>query len=127
MTQTEKGRRGHDSPTVSTTTITTSSIPPQTTETWLETFTRRVIVDALNEASARYWDHRADVLEDAAPKPGEFTGKATRAELSAAWRRCHADAERCRRHAALLRDRSVSACRDDWADLLTLESGECDE
>lgn len=111
----------------STTNKNTSILPVQYTETWLETFTRRVIVDALNEATATYWAHRAEVLEDAAPRPDEFHGKATREELSASWQRCHHDADLCRRHAALLRDREVSAARDDWGDLLTLEAGECDE
>ena len=121
MTQTWKGRPGSDTEAATAEAITASSIPPRT-ESWLETFTRRVIVDALNEATAAYWAHRADVLEAAAPRPDEFHGKATREELSAAWRRCHADADMCRRHAALLRDRSVSACRDDWADLVDLEA-----
>lgn len=88
------------------------------TETWLETFTRRVLADALCEASARYWLRRAEVLEAAAPRPDDFHGHATREELSAAWRRCMADARRCRTHAALLRDREVSAAREDWGDLV---------
>ncbi|MDK9347951.1 hypothetical protein [Propionibacterium freudenreichii] len=90
-------------------------------ESWIETFARRVIADALCEASARYWAHRADVLEAAAPRPDEFHGRATRDELNAAWIRCHADARRCRAHAALLRDHSVSAARDDWAACLDRE------
>lgn len=100
----------------------TSSIPPVGIDPWLDMFLRRVIVDALNEASAAYWERRADVLEDAAPRPGEFHGRATRAELSAAWRRCMGDARRCRAHAELLRDRDVPAARDDWDALLGLEA-----
>lgn len=122
MSETRKGRPGTATETASTTTFAAFSIPPEGTETWLDMFVRRVIADALNEASARYWTRRAEVLEDAAPRPGEFHGKATREELSSAWRRCHADAERCRRHAELLRDRSVSACRDDWGELVDLEA-----
>lgn len=92
------------------------------TETWLDMFLRRVIVDALLEADACYWERRAEVLDGAAPRVGEFHGQATRDELNAAWRRCHADARRCRAHAALLRDRSASAGRDDWAHLVDLEA-----
>lgn len=90
-------------------------------EPWIETFTRRVLADALLEASARYWERRAGTFEDAAPRLNEFHGRASRAELNAAWRRCMADAARCRRHAALLRDRSVPAARDDWAACLDRE------
>lgn len=122
MSEAWKGRPGHDTGAASTNTFTASIIPPEGIDPWLDMFVRRVIADALNEASARYWTRRAEALEDAAPRPGEFHGKATREELSSAWRRCHADAERCRRHAELLRDRSVSACRDDWGELVDLEA-----
>lgn len=121
-TETRKGRPGTATEAASTTTFTASIIPPEGIDPWLGMFVRRVIADALNEASAAYWEHRAEVLEDAAPRPGEFHGKATREELSSAWRRCHADAERCRRHAALLRDRAVPAARDDWGESLDLEA-----
>lgn len=106
-----------------TDTTTASSVPPEGMdgETWISLFTRRVLADALCEASARYWERRAATFEDAAPRPGEFHGRASREELSAAWQRCHRDADRCRRHAELLRDRSVSAARDDWSDLVAGE------
>ena len=120
-TETRKGRPGTATETASTTTFAAFSIPPEGTETWLELFTRRVLTDALNEASARYWERRAEVLASAAPKPGEFHGQATADELSAAWRRCHRDADLCRAHAALLRDRSAPAARDDWGESLDLE------
>ena len=115
MTTTTQERRPAGDWTANSTTDKNDS---QYTETWLETFVRRVVTDALLEASARYWEHRADVLEDAAPRPGEFTGRATREELSAAWQRCHRDADMCRRHALLLRDRDVHSARDDLEDLL---------
>lgn len=121
MSEAWKGRPGTATETASTTTFTASIIPPEGIDPWLDTFVRRVIADALNEASARYWEHRAEVLADAAPKPGEFHGQATAEELSAAWRRCMGDARRCRRHAELLRDREVSADRDDWGESLDQE------
>lgn len=119
-TETRKGRPAGNQ-AANTSTSTGTRIPVQADESWPETFARRVIADALCEANAAYWSRRASVFEDAAPRPGDFHGKATRDELDAAWRRCMADAARCRRHAALMRDREVSAARDDWADLLTLE------
>ncbi|MFZ2625644.1 MAG: hypothetical protein WAX29_10460, partial [Propionibacterium sp.] len=64
-----------------------SSIPPEGIDPWLDMFVRRVVVDALNEASAAYWEHRAEVLADAAPKLDEFHGRASRSELSASWLR----------------------------------------
>ncbi|MFZ2626021.1 MAG: hypothetical protein WAX29_12400, partial [Propionibacterium sp.] len=121
MSEAWKGRPGTATETDPTTTFTASIVPPEGIDPWLDMFVRRVIADALNEASARYWEHRAEVLADAAPKPGEFHGQATAEELSAAWRRCHRDAARCRQHAGLLRDHSVSAARDDWAACLDRE------
>lgn len=64
--------------------------------------TARVLQDALTEATADYWERRAQQFEDAAPKLGEFHGNATRDELNEAWARCHATAAACRAHADLI-------------------------
>ena len=124
MSETWKGRPGTATETASTTDTTNSSSVPHDgmqDEPWISLFTRRVLADALLEASARYWERRAEVLEDAAPRLNEFHGRASRSELSASWQRCMADAARCRQHAALLRDRSVSAARAGWAACLDRE------
>ena len=85
----------------------------------LDHFRARVLQDALTEATAQCWVHRAHQFQQAAPrpggygadefdyddpKPGEYYGKATVEELREAWRRCMATAQACLRHADLLRE-----------------------
>jgi hypothetical protein len=67
-------------------------------------FRARLIQDCLTEATASYWIHRAHQFQQAAPKPGEFHGRATRAQLVEAHRRCNAIALACRRRAQLIMD-----------------------
>lgn len=62
-------------------------------------FRLRVLSDALAEATSAYWLHRAEQFEAAAPRPGDFTGRATAADLDALGRRCRARAEACRQRA----------------------------
>lgn len=81
------------------------SLPPSradvtaTLVTHLDHFQHRVVQDALNDASAYYWDRRADDFEAARPKPGDYPGKATLADLRAADVRCREAAEACRKRA----------------------------
>lgn len=51
-----------------------------------------------------YWNRRADALEWAKPKPSDFHGRATRAELSAQWQRLDEAARMCRHRAQLAKD-----------------------
>ena len=69
----------------------------------LEHFRGRVLQDALTEATAAYWERRAQVFEAAAPRPGDYHGRASRAELQAAHDRCHATAKACRARAQVIR------------------------
>jgi hypothetical protein len=78
----------------------------------------RVLQDALTEATADYWLHRADQFEAAAPKLGEYRGHATRDELNEPWTRCHATATACRRHAQLLMDERSEEISDEVASVL---------
>lgn len=64
-------------------------------------FHHRVVSDALAEATSSYWERRARTFEDAAPRPGDYTGRATRADLSAARERCLRTAAACRARASL--------------------------
>ena len=64
-------------------------------------FRLRVLADALSEATASYWNHRAEQFENAAPRPGDFTGRATAAELAERGRHCRARAQACRQRALL--------------------------
>ncbi len=68
----------------------------------LDHFRARVLQDALTEATADYWQQRAQAFEDAAPRLDEYHGHATREQLNDAWIQCMATAEACRRHAILI-------------------------
>lgn len=65
----------------------------------VEHFRQRVLQDALCEAMAHYWRRRAAMLEWAMPRPGEFHGRATRAELEARRDRLRVEADACRNRA----------------------------
>lgn len=67
----------------------------------LEQTALRLLTDALNEATRAYWLRRAETFEAARPRPGEFHGRATRADLSARWQRLTAIAQACRARAEL--------------------------
>ncbi len=64
-------------------------------------FLHRVLQDAFADASAAQWLRRAEQLEAARPRPGDFTGRATPAELAERSRRLTAAAEACRARAQL--------------------------
>ncbi len=66
---------------------------------YVDNFRRRVLADAIQEASAIYWERRAEAFEAARPTPNEFHGNETREELRGRWLRlteiaaaCHAKA-----------------------------------
>jgi hypothetical protein len=65
-------------------------------------FRARVLQDALTEATAAYWVHRAYQFQQAAPKPNDFHGQASKAQLVEARWRCLATALACRQHADLV-------------------------
>jgi hypothetical protein len=69
----------------------------------LDHFAARVLQDALTEATADYWDRRAQQFEDAAPCDDDDHGRAAHDELDDAWERCQDIARACKLHAALLR------------------------
>lgn len=64
---------------------------------------RRCVLEAVEAASAAFWERRAAELELARPVPGDFTGKASRADLSRRWRDLTEMAQACRARAELLR------------------------
>jgi hypothetical protein len=68
---------------------------------YVEHFRRRVLQDALAEATNKYWQRRADTFEKARPQPGDFRGHATDVNLAEADRRCAAAALACRQRATL--------------------------
>lgn len=69
---------------------------------YLDHFQRRVLQDALAEATAAYWLRRAEDFEAAKPvePPGGFANPEQAREQ---WRRCHETAKACRAAAELAR------------------------
>lgn len=68
---------------------------------FVEHFRHRTLQDALNEATSDYWLHRAEQIEAARPRPGEYHGKATNTDLAARYDDLSAIAEACRHRASL--------------------------
>jgi hypothetical protein len=60
------------------------------------------------ENDPAYWIRRAEEFEAAAPRPGQYLGQATPAELSERWHDCIATAVACRRHAQLLSGQEIA-------------------
>lgn len=67
----------------------------------VEHFQRRVLQDALAEATAMHWERRACAFEQALPSEGDFTGRATSDDLYARALRVAAVAKACRHRATL--------------------------
>lgn len=87
-----------------------SSMPPV-----IDRFVRDMLTEVLLAADSQWWRAKAEEMEAAAPRPGEYHGRATREELREAWRRCHAAAEACRLRA---RVSHYDSAREDVADAL---------
>jgi hypothetical protein len=68
----------------------------------IDHFRARILQDAISEATAQYWIHRAHQFQQAAPRLGEFHGNSTREGLNEAWTRCHTTAAACLSHADLI-------------------------
>jgi hypothetical protein len=84
----------------------------------LDHFRGRILQDALTEATAQYWVHRAYQFQQAAPRLDEYHGDATREELNEAWTRCHATSQACLQHADLLRGDHPEPISDEVASVL---------
>jgi len=68
---------------------------------YVEHFRKRVVQDALAEATAIYWNARAERFEAALPRPGDFTGNATPEELEERRQRITECALACRHRATV--------------------------
>ena len=72
-------------------------------------FGTRILRDAMNEATAAYWERRAQMFEWARPRPGDRLGADGRRGAAEIDARCSAMARACRAKAAALR-----LVVDDW-------------
>lgn len=68
---------------------------------YLAHFQQRVVNDAMLEASAAYWNRRAEQFEAAKPTATDFMGEADLERRRAQWRRAHEAAKACRSKAEL--------------------------
>jgi hypothetical protein len=68
----------------------------------MEAIPQRAVQEALSSALACTWSRRAAMFEWARPKPGDWNGTATAAEIADRDRRLAAQAQACRNKAALL-------------------------
>jgi hypothetical protein len=66
----------------------------------VDNFRRRVMADALQEATAAYWRRRAQTFATALPREGDFTGRATPDEIEARRQRVAAVVLACSERAA---------------------------
>lgn len=69
---------------------------------YVDHFRRRVLADALQEATAAYWRHRADAFDAALPRPGDYAGMATPQQIEAQRDRIAASALACRQRAVFM-------------------------
>jgi len=70
-------------------------VHPDKHDDYVEHFTKRVVQDALAEATAAYWRRRAAVFRDARPRAGDYNGRATSRELRDRHRRLSEVADAC--------------------------------
>jgi hypothetical protein len=68
---------------------------------YIEHFRGRVLQEALAAALEIHWTRRAEEWERVSPKPGDFVGRASRAEIEERRQRCAAIARACRHRAAV--------------------------
>ena len=69
----------------------------------IDHFRARVLQDALTEATAQYWIHRAHQFQQAAPRLDEYRGQATSEQLTERWLECMATMQACLSQADLIR------------------------
>jgi hypothetical protein len=58
---------------------------------------------AFAEGTARYWERRADIWDNVAPRRGDYHGRATREELMTRWHLAKNTATACRNRAQIAR------------------------
>ena len=69
----------------------------------LSRYAVRMLEDAITEAMPWHWMRRAEDLDNARPRPGDYRGQATSEDLADRYARLTEQAAACREHAELLR------------------------
>lgn len=69
---------------------------------YAESMRRRAVQEAITSVLAEQWVRRAEVFDWACPRPTDYNGAATAADLAEATERCAVVAFACRAHAAML-------------------------
>ena len=76
---------------------------PAAVESDLSRYAVRMLEDAITEAMPWHWTSRAEDLDNARPRLGDFHGQATREDLAERHARLTEQAAACRLHAEFLR------------------------
>lgn len=76
---------------------------PAPVESDLSRYAVRMLEDAITEAMPWHWTRRAEQLDNARPRLGDFHGQATREDLAERHARLTEQAAACRLHAEFLR------------------------
>jgi hypothetical protein len=84
----------------------------------VEHFRARLLQDCLTEATVVFWRRRAQTFEDAAPRPGDFTGQASKVDLARRAERCREIAAACRHHADVIESGQPEPISADVAALI---------
>ena len=90
---------------------------PAPVESDLSRYAVRMLEDAITEAMPWHWTRRAEQLESARPRPGDYRGQAAAEDLDERHERLTEQAVACREHAELLR-RYPTPIGQDLADLV---------
>jgi hypothetical protein len=89
------------------------------TITYLERFGRRVLLDALSEATADYWRRRAVALRDARHRVGDYLPPDRLQAARAKWRELTAAADACDNAASFLEAYGNEIFAADVASVMT--------
>lgn len=76
---------------------------------YLAHFQWRVLQDALTQATADHWEHRATQLEQARPRRGDYPGQTSQRDRALKHRQLTDIATSCRHKADLIRETGLDA------------------
>ncbi|MCB0889205.1 MAG: hypothetical protein KDB38_07435 [Nocardioidaceae bacterium] len=119
MRTNDRGRPGPERPQ-SVTVGDTSRVQEPTD--YLDHFARRVLLDAINEATADYWRRRAKALRAARHRPGDYLPDGQLQAARAKWRQLTEAAAACEAKAAFIERYGAELFAHDVASVLGEEA-----